>query len=155
MKAILAAIAAAFILYAPTVAEAGCRCGDSSIAEWKTCHQKVCNCPNCDFAPAGKHPKGVGKKAPPKRAPKEPEWKPGRVQQKTVSREDGEDHTYPWVILYQKHERRTETLSELVDCNDGTICALKYGCYFDTNWQVVAPDTVGGWVVYLGCGKWP
>jgi hypothetical protein len=33
----------------PTVAEAGCRCGKSYIADWKTCHKCPCECPSCDY----------------------------------------------------------------------------------------------------------
>lgn len=31
-----------------SVAEAGCRCGRSYIADWKTCHKCPCECPSCD-----------------------------------------------------------------------------------------------------------
>lgn len=32
-----------------SVAEAGCRCGKSYIADWKTCHKCPCECPSCDY----------------------------------------------------------------------------------------------------------
>ena len=82
MKIILAAIAAAFLLATPAVAEAGCRCGGSSIADWKTCHQKVCDCPNCDATQASKPPKATKRKAP----QKVPEWRFERLQEKTIEK---------------------------------------------------------------------
>lgn len=33
----------------PEVAEAGCRCGNSYISEYKTCHKCPCECPSCDY----------------------------------------------------------------------------------------------------------
>lgn len=42
-------LATAFFSVAPTPAEAGCRCGKSYIADWKTCHKCPCECPSCDY----------------------------------------------------------------------------------------------------------
>ena len=152
MKTILAAITiAALTLSTPTLAEAGCRCGRSNISTDKTCHQKVCDCPNCDATQASKPPKATKRKAP----QKVPEWRFERLQEKTIDREDGEEHTYPWVIFSRRYKRKAETLSMLVDCADGTVCTVRGGCYFDTDWTVVVSGTVGGSIVNSACGQEP
>lgn len=49
MKTALLLITSLFTICVANQAEAGCRCGGSYIADWKTCYKCVCECPNCSY----------------------------------------------------------------------------------------------------------
>lgn len=153
------------VLLIPVAAEAGCRCGQSYISEWKTCHKCPCSCPSCDYrdcavmtgSPLPMTPKAVPVKKGRKRAGrhKEPEWALIRKISRRVGRylPDGfKVVTYPGVLVGKKTGKVVETMAFLVDCTDRRICPIHVSeCAFDDEWAYTAPGTLGDHMCDITC----